>query len=309
MQNKRRARIAHPKIKGLRRKNISRPQTIKLSVCIGIFLSLVLIKLFDPTGSEQLSGVVNAHIGDQTPTTMQAIGQAITDGESIMDVFRNLGAVLTGSVDEEEEEKHPPSVDERALNAETRMQTPVVPVTAYVAYEEDSIPIIAYEGELMSGGGFGIDDTLPLPFGYDAPPNVDFTMQTFGFKHTPPLYGTITSRFGYRTHPVQGEPMFHYGIDIAANTGTEIRSFADGTVADVGKSNTYGNYVLITHRDGLSSFYAHCNRILVRRGANVEMGQAIAQVGNTGASTGPHLHFELRLDGKLIDPEFYIHAE
>jgi murein DD-endopeptidase MepM/ murein hydrolase activator NlpD len=175
----------------------------------------------------------------------------------------------------------------------------------YIEQIADPIPV-AYEGELISGGGFGIDDTLPLPFGYDAPPNVDFTMYTFGFEHTPPLNGAVTSRFGYRTHPVQGDPMFHYGIDISANTGTNIHSFAAGTVVSTGKSNTYGNFVLISHKDGVSSFYAHCSRILVKPGAKVEMGQVIALSGNTGASTGPHLHFELRLNDKLIDPEFYL---
>jgi len=326
---KRKVRAIRPRVNG---NSFSRQQAIKLSVCAGVFLSLMLIKLFDPAGSEQLSVTVNAYIGDQTPTTMQTIGRAITDGDNIIDVFKNLSAVLTGAVrvDNEDEagtlpgalppnpqenngtmqhpddtsaaktpdsadglSKHPPSADSTLFSK---------------GGEIDVIPVV-FEGELISGGGFGIDDTLPLPFGYDAPPNVDFTIHTFGFEHTPPLYGTVTSRFGYRTHPVQGEPMFHYGVDIAANTGTEIRSFAAGIVTNTGKSKSYGNYILITHKDGVSSFYAHCSKILAKRGAKVEMGQVIALAGSTGTSTGPHLHFELRLDGKIIDPEFYIRSD
>ncbi|MCL1820026.1 MAG: M23 family metallopeptidase [Oscillospiraceae bacterium] len=303
-----------------RKKNISRPQAIRLSVSLGIFLAIALIRLIDPAGAKQLGGTVDTYIGDQTPSTIQAIGAAITGGGSIVEVFKNLSAVLTGSISEDAahdepgtrqnenpftapaNETPPPANGEESGDAEDSVPY-IYTVWEDVEYD-DTIPI-AYEDELVSGGGFGIDDTLPLPFGYDAPPNVDFTRHGFDFEHIPVLDGTITSRFGYRSHPVQNEQMFHYGIDIAANSGTEIVSFADGTVASTGKSVTYGNYVLINHADGVATFYAHCDKILVKHGAKVKVGQVIALVGNTGMSTGPHLHFEVRHNGRLLEPVYY----
>lgn len=301
----------------IKRSGFSRPQTIKLSISVGIFLALVLIKLLDPTGAAQLSGAVDTYIGDDTPSTFQAMGQAITDGSSLVEVFKNLSAVLTGSVKEEPLPEDADIIDDVKQPEPT--PSPVVSGTAATAFFSDNssgviadtsydtteVPVV-YEGELISGGGFGVDDTLPLPFGYDAPPNVDFTMHSFNFDYTSPLSGVITSNFGYRNHPTQNEQLFHYGVDIAANKGTNIAAFADGVVTNTGKSATYGNYALVSHGDGVSSFYAHCNKILVKEGTKVTKGQAIAQVGSTGTSTGPHLHFELRLDGKLLDPVFYI---
>lgn len=303
---------------GMNKSGFSRPQTIKLSISVGIFLALVLIKLFDPTGAAQLSGAVDVYIGDDTPSTFQAMGQVITDGGNLIEVFKNLSAVLTGSVKEDE----PIPVDDNVtddIKQPEATPTPAIAPTASTAffsdgndevitdtsYDTSEVPVV-YEGELISGGGFGVDDTLPLPFGYDAPPNVDFTMHTFSFDYTSPLKGVITSTFGYRNHPTQNEQLFHYGVDIAANKGTNIAAFADGIVTNTGKSTTYGNYALVSHGGGVSTFYAHCNKILVKEGAKVTKGQAIAQVGSTGNSTGPHLHFEVRLDSKLLDPVFYI---
>ncbi|MCL2081350.1 MAG: M23 family metallopeptidase [Oscillospiraceae bacterium] len=301
---------------------------MRLSVCVGIFLSLWLIKLFDPPGAHLLGETVNAYIGDDTPSAIRTLGQALSDGESIVGAFKS---VITGvppeaaSAAEEEDEsamygKTPdPAWPLSLIKREDTAATAGVPFAAVTldaggvenragmeARPYEISPVVMYEGELISGGGFGVDDTLPLPFGYDAPPNVDFSRYTFEFEYVTPLRGEMTSRFGYREHPVQGGPLFHYGVDIAAAKGTDILSFAAGTVTGTGKSDTYGNYVLIAHGEGVSSFYAHCDKVLVKRGAKVGAGQAVARVGSTGVSTGPHLHFELRLDGKLIDPEFYI---
>ena len=118
----------------------------------------------------------------------------------------------------------------------------------------------------------------------------------------------ITSPFGYRTHPIFGGKSFHTGVDIAAKTGSPIVAANDGTVIRAGWNNAYGNVVFIDHGGGIVTVYAHNSELLVSNGAKVTRGQQISKAGSTGNSTGPHLHFEIMIDGKPLDPmefEYY----
>jgi len=117
-----------------------------------------------------------------------------------------------------------------------------------------------------------------------------------------PLRGRLTSPFGPRTHPIYGTPDFHTGIDLAVPEGTEVHAAAPGTVTWTGTRGGYGLLVVIDHGDGYSTYYAHLSRILVHVGQFVEVGQVVALSGNTGLSTGPHLHFEIRKFGEPINP-------
>ena len=138
------------------------------------------------------------------------------------------------------------------------------------------------------------------------PDNVCLEQALLGFDYCTPVMGTLTSDFGYREHPVQGEERFHYGLDIAAAAGTEISCFADGTVTAVGESSSYGKYITVSHRGGFSTLYAHCSRILAASGVSVKEGDAIAEVGETGVATGPHLHFELHQGSQYLNPIYYV---
>jgi murein DD-endopeptidase MepM/ murein hydrolase activator NlpD len=117
-----------------------------------------------------------------------------------------------------------------------------------------------------------------------------------------PVSGRVSSGFGPRMHPILRERRFHAGIDIPAPTGTAIRAAAPGVVIFAGYRTGYGNTVVIDHGGDLSTLYAHCSRILVVAGQRVQQGETIATVGSTGLSTGPHLHFEVRIDGRPVDP-------
>ena len=108
-----------------------------------------------------------------------------------------------------------------------------------------------------------------------------------------PVTGTITSPFGWRSNPFGGSPEFHQGLDIAAPTGTAVTAAAGGTVIMAQWYGGYGNYILIDHGGGYSTGYGHLSAIYVSNGQSVKRGQAIGAVGSTGASTGPHLHFEV----------------
>lgn len=122
-----------------------------------------------------------------------------------------------------------------------------------------------------------------------------------------PVTGTITSPFGWRSNPFGGAPEFHQGLDIAAPTGTTVTAAAGGTVIMAQWYGGYGNYILIDHGGGYSTGYGHLSSIYVTTGQSVQRGQAIGAVGSTGQSTGPHLHFEVRIAGKPVDPAPRLH--
>ena len=113
----------------------------------------------------------------------------------------------------------------------------------------------------------------------------------------------ITSSFGYRTHPVTGKWGLHRGTDYRAAVGTPVYACADGVILSTGMVEDYGKYVIIQHRNGYTSLYGHLSRILVKKDQVIFEKMKIAETGNTGISTGPHLHFEIRQNGNALNPE------
>jgi murein DD-endopeptidase MepM/ murein hydrolase activator NlpD len=116
----------------------------------------------------------------------------------------------------------------------------------------------------------------------------------------------VSGYYGWRVHPISGAKNLHRGIDIGFPAGTEIHSVQDGTVTFAGYGGDYGNIVIIENDKGLVTKYAHCDTMLVSAGQTVTAGDAIATVGNTGASTGPHLHMEVMKDGQYLNPLFHM---
>ncbi len=117
-----------------------------------------------------------------------------------------------------------------------------------------------------------------------------------------PVSGNITSPFGERKNPLGAGDDFHPGVDIAADSGTPIGAAAPGRVISAGPDGGYGNLIVLDNGNGVTTRYAHCSQILARVGEIVGAGQTIGAVGSTGASTGPHLHFEVRVNDKPVDP-------
>lgn len=121
-----------------------------------------------------------------------------------------------------------------------------------------------------------------------------------------PAQGIYTSSFGYRVHPISGRTKMHEGIDLSAPSGTPIRAPGNGVVSFSGRRNGYGNTVQINHAFGYATLYGHCSRLLVKEGDTVQRGQIIALVGSTGASTGPHLHYEVSVEGTKVAPDGFL---
>lgn len=122
------------------------------------------------------------------------------------------------------------------------------------------------------------------------------------FLASPLEFSRMTSGFGGRTHPISRLFKMHKGVDYAAPTGTPVRTVGDGVVDFAGVQRGYGNVIEIKHRDGKSTVFAHLNSMKVQKGQKVEQGDVIGAVGTTGYSTGPHLHFEFRINGEHTDP-------
>ena len=116
----------------------------------------------------------------------------------------------------------------------------------------------------------------------------------------------ITSKYGMRTHPITGVYKLHTGVDIRAPMGATFISANDGIVTKASYNSAYGNMVIVDHGGGVSTLYAHGSEILVQVGQTVKRGDAVLKVGSTGYSTGPHAHFEVRLNGVVTDPMPYI---
>ncbi|MBE18172.1 MAG: peptidase M24 [Nitrospinae bacterium] len=136
-----------------------------------------------------------------------------------------------------------------------------------------------------------------------------FEKNRFRLAHTPsiiPARGWITSGYGYRISPFTSRREFHKGVDIYARLGAPIFAPADGIVIASSRDASYGNYVTIRHLPGIITKYAHNQINLVRKGQRVRRGEIIAKIGNTGRSTGPHLHYEVIIKRKAVNPMIYI---
>lgn len=138
---------------------------------------------------------------------------------------------------------------------------------------------------------------------YKAAENTSFSPVATTCAPVQPVDSTnYTSYFGYRINPITNVRSFHTGLDIAAPQGTKVKAVFSATVRKTGEDSHSGKYVILTHSDGLETFYCHLSKILAEEGAVLRQGETIALVGSTGWSTGPHLHFEVRKNGERLNP-------
>ena len=175
---------------------------------------------------------------------------------------------------------------------------------------KDSVTyILKYETELKD---FSDSSTIVAALYKEAPKvkknqkintikNVDYSKTSLGITLIKPVNGTITSRFGRRSRGI------HTGLDIANSSGTPIKACASGTIIYSGYKGSYGKMLVIDHGNGVQTYYAHCSSLYVGTGTYVNQGDVIGAVGNTGNSTGPHLHLEVRVNGVAKNPQNYVY--
>jgi murein DD-endopeptidase MepM/ murein hydrolase activator NlpD len=129
------------------------------------------------------------------------------------------------------------------------------------------------------------------------------------FQNVPlgaPVPGVLTSRFGRRTDPINGKSAYHQGVDIRGRKGLDVKATANGIVKIENYDRGNGRYVLVDHGNGFITKYAHMKKSLVQKGDTVERGQVIGLVGSTGRSTGPHVHYEIHYDDKIVNPTRFV---
>ena len=167
---------------------------------------------------------------------------------------------------------------------------------------EETTAVIDSRAEIETVTASGGEDIRVL----DALKDSTFEAVSVSQTAVMPVQGKVTSGFGYRVHPVTGNRSFHTGIDLAAPKGTPIQAAYSGTVQETGYTNSRGNYVFIRHSESLCTLYCHLSKIEVEKGEKLKSGAQIGLVGSTGMSTGPHLHFELRVDGIRCNPAYVL---
>lgn len=166
--------------------------------------------------------------------------------------------------------------------------------TEYVPLEEPSL-----SAEIIAEGGADV----PVSNEKDIPDNVSLDEYKLNQTMVLPLKkGHTTSEFGMRTHPISADLRFHAGIDIAAEEGSAIYAAFDGVVKVADYDIWNGNYIKLQHDNNIMTVYCHCSKLNVTEGQNIRAGEVIGFVGTTGNSTGPHLHFELRINDISYDP-------
>lgn len=271
-----------------------RQHLLQFVICGGLFVLLVAVKLFLPENmaavNQRLSGALEQDM--DVESVFRAVGRAFSGEEAVETAAEEVYRAVFHPEEEAVEVSGPalletelPSALEtlqeyrrepKAAEAPAEMEEPVS--LAYVLYSDENLPeCVSLEQAIL-----GFDYCSPLPG------------------------GTLSSGFGYREHPTDGEERFHYGLDMAAETGAAVNCFADGEVKAVGESSSYGKYCIVDHAGGYSTLYAHCSRITVSSGMKVSGGEKIAEVGETGMATGPHLHFELQQEGTYLNPIYYV---
>ena len=299
-----------------------RRRLVQLLVSLVLFLLVYIGSGVFPARFEMWK---NAILDDvDFSAAFQEFSRSVADGRPLMESLEALGVRILGG---EPESDAPEPAEKVPVDVTLPSQTPGagrawlrahgITAGTGAGLTVDELPPPSASQQPEAANTQQTEPTQPAPEtavpqeyssdGARLPSNVSFAFYELGLPETvDPVTGPVTSVFGYRNNPISGEYEFHLALDIGVPEGTEIGAFADGVVEYIGENNTYGQYLKITHANGVSSFYAHCSKLLVRKGMTVTCGQTVALVGHTGKATGPHLHLTIAKDNVRLDPAYYV---
>jgi murein DD-endopeptidase MepM/ murein hydrolase activator NlpD len=289
----------------------------QLIICAAIFVSLVAVKLNMPAQFALVRQSVSEYLYSDSDykSAFAIIGRAASGQESAAqaagDLYTAVFAPKSGTVETSAAAEKGRQGNLASLLAFSRHWTEMdkyAPICAGNSQSAMSLSLAAEDGEDDAASAESGAETVAAsaPSDKDLPSDVCMEQKVLNISYVTPLKGTLSSPFGYREHPIEGEEKFHYGIDIAAGTGTAIGAFAAGTVSACGESTSLGKYVMVSHGGGITTLYAHCSKLCTSTGKNVRAGQKIAEVGATGLATGPHCHFQLEMNGTYLNPIYYV---
>lgn len=290
---------------------------LQLGVSLALFLLVYMGRGVFPAQLAAWQELTSANVDFRA--AFQQFGAALTQGEPAKSALESLCATLMGDEIEEYIPEEPPVETEApamVLLSETG-RGGMDYLGSHGILERTGFPQIEDGRENPSPDPAGDGQESPTVVtavaqqytddGIELPRNVSMAFYELGLSETcVPVEGNVTSGFGYRDSPVNGKNEFHLALDIGAEEGAEIGAFAAGTVAYIGTSDEFGNYLKINHENNVSSFYAHCSQLLVHKGDQVACGQTVALVGHTGNATGSHLHLTIEKDNIRLDPAYYV---
>ena len=255
----------------------------KLYICAAIFIALTAVRLASPALADRIADGLSRALYMEREQTEAAVelGRSLAEGDALETFLRRF---------DREAETQPAFEPISPTPVPTPEPTPEPTPTPQPTQHPAVAAFLASQAAYSD---------------YAVPETVSYERPELPFDYASPVSGVSSSGFGYRVHPIKNEVRYHYGTDLAADEGTPISAFADGTIVAQGDSDSFGKYVMIDHAGGYRTLYAHCSELCMSCGA-VKKGDTIALVGSTGAATGPHLHFELERDGVYLNPEFYI---
>lgn len=235
-------------------------------------------------------------------------------------IIQNINNLMASSIDWAETYKTlgnwgQSSLDFTKALFEKRLETPKSQVPVVKASAENSEKVnegVSSENQKSAISQTAIKKSIPNKkaitpvFSSTNSLELDIKAISSEYKFAVPAAGVLSSPFGLRINPITHKEEFHPGIDIAANTGTSIKCALSGVVIEARRGETYGNFIRVQTGKDITTLYAHCSKLLVKKDQKVSKGQVIAKVGNTGMSKGSHLHFEIFRNQRAVDPKYFI---
>lgn len=307
---------------------------VQLAVCFALFLVFFLGRGVFPQKLEQLRGDIFSLISTDFNfrSALSDLGESLAGSGTILTDLGDFCVEVFGGGAQEENEAEPadftPPQPTGVLTSELRFLSqntgPAMLTAHYVDFTrfgleppvllEEPIPAEEPPAEAVEvpeeTAAVPAAGTVILVSDYDGPELPDnYTMDQLSLgelETMTPVMGRLTSDYGYRDHPIVEKNLFHGGVDIGGQEGDPVVAFAAGTVEYTGKNDSYGLYLQIDHGNGVKSFYAHCSKVVVRKGQAVELGEKLAEIGSTGISTGPHLHLEIKYEKMHLNPAYYV---
>lgn len=266
---------------------------LQTALCAAVAAAVLLTSRLSPAVYERMkgdySGIMNKNM---------TVGQ-------VWEQIKNAASFAIKPVEEQGEAAETPTepAEETATEAVAASTGVDTGLTVFEAVSDETGETVAV-GEMESGSGGG-----DIGSG-EAAKGTSFAPYYVSVSPVMPVKGArITSRFGYRTNPISGRYGFHTGLDLAVAEGAPAAAAFYGEIEETGENEVWGKYVLMRHSEQLETYYCHLSEIYVTEGSVIRQGETVGLVGSTGWSTGPHLHFEVRIGGVRVDPERLLYPD
>jgi murein DD-endopeptidase MepM/ murein hydrolase activator NlpD len=310
---RRRPRLEDARVNTSRKKSSSFLTGFQIGACVFVLAAALVLKQFGgdyyvTAKSYVKEALQNSITSEEVTAVLHSIGEQLPDAAEVFS-----SGVTTPKSSSSGSSSSQSSQSKAVSNAAGGSSSSASSSTSSSNVKSSSIPTDSVSTlktlSFSSAGGEdlpAVDSSVSANNSQLPPSTASLAPFRVTIKPVMPVNGRLTSAYGYRVNPITGKYTFHTGMDIAAAGGTPIVAAYAGKAEQVGKSEAYGNFVLLDNGGGIKTFYGHCQTVVVKQGETVKAGETIAKVGSTGESTGNHLHFEIRVNSKFENPQWVI---